>query len=179
MIRATTEIGPELSEQLAFSTDEAGLSVKALAYFVSSSLQTLEANWNTEGLDALFNSPGEAMREIEHISQFVSLNRGLAEKVSRSIDTPEEPRELSPPELQALGSALFRFGNSGLSHARKALARDYANTDPRVQQGAEVAIRQTADNAFELFKELEPIAQSKKNMTWMVWRDRPSAAGLR
>lgn len=176
MIRATTEVGPSLPEQLVFSTDEAELSVRAISYYVTSSLRTLEANWDAEGWHGIANSPEQAVEEIGRVSGFVNFHQRLAEKFSGVVDKPEQATELSPQEIETLGFSLFRLGNSGLTHARRAINSGWVGPrDTASRARTETAIQQTADSAYGLFKELEPIGKSKADIIgWMIWKNKPS-----
>lgn len=164
------EVGPNLPEQLSLTADEAILCVKAVSYYVTSSLQTLEANWNNEALFAIGRSAETATEEIDRVATFVGFHQNLAKKFHEVVDTPEETVELSSEEIMALGDALFRIGNSGLIHATKAIHNGTVGFQSgAARESVERNAHQTADEAYELFKKLEPIAKSKEYSMWMVW----------
>lgn len=130
-----------------------------------------------EGLGAMRTSPAEAVGEIDRISQFVEFHKGLTEKFSGVVDAPPRPIELSPGEIESLGFSLFRLGHSGLTHARAAMRSGLvAPYDAAGRARAEAYLEQTADSAYKLFKELEPIGRSKPDVGWMVWESKPLAA---
>lgn len=177
MIRTTAEQGPTLPEQLVFSTGEAEISVTALAYYVTSDLKTREDNWDVEGLNAMTNPRQSVMEGINRVSRFVNFYQDLAEKFSGVVDNPEQATELSPQEIEALGFSLFRLGNSGLAHARNAIKGGRVGfKDTAAQEEIETTVQQTADDAYELFKKLEPISTLKSGISWMIWNRKPSDA---
>ena len=170
MERKTVEATALSSEVLTFTVDEATLGVRAVAYYVESSLQDLEANLNGRGFRAVQASAGQAMENINRTAEFVGFYQGLATKLNNAVEQPDTPVELSPNELSMLGDALFRLGNTGVKHARRALSTGEVHSDDSTFQALLAGrVEQTTTDAFDLFKKLEPIALSKSGQGWMMW----------
>lgn len=108
MIRHTIEATPTSPELIAFTADEATLSVRAISYYVATSLQTLEANWDSQALFAGGKSVEDANGDLERTAGFVNFFHGLAMKLSGSVEQPDAPVELSTEDIMGLGEALFR-----------------------------------------------------------------------
>lgn len=169
MIRLTVEIGTDLPEQLGFTADEAELGIRALSYYATSELRTLEDNWDLEGLRAMTRPSEKSVEELDQVFDFVDFYRGIVKKLSETTGGPRQAIELLPQEIEALGFSLFRLGNSAPTHARSALTKNrvtYQSAEDRASVDTRIA--RTAGAAYQLFKQLEPIGMSK-GIGWMIW----------
>ena len=175
MQRLSPEITSDQPELLDFSTGEAELCVRAIAYYAQSSVQSLEFNWPFEARRALGYTVAEALSGTRRIAEFAAAQQALAMKFARNfadktIDTDPHPVELTPQEIENLGYALFRLGNSGISNAHKALDSGALGHSEEGRLREVAGVQEIAGQTFALFKALEPIAKTKTGVGWMVWK---------
>jgi hypothetical protein len=180
MIRSTELPNPESAELLQFTTPEAALGIKAVSYYVTSSLDTLDANEDVDGFHGIECTPEDATERLNNVARFVNSMRMLEEKLRNSYKVPTTAIELITLEVMSLGDSLFRLGNAALVHGLSALKTGSASFyAPDGKYRAQERIITTADSAYELFKALEPIAKSKANSSWMRWEEPPSMSVAR
>ena len=172
MIRATTEIGPDLPEQLIFSTGEAELGVRAVSYRMLSKWHSVPQYHSDEkeALQCLTEPLTETSKEVDDIAQFVHLHHDLAGRFMQVAAQPGDPIELSPPELQAVGYALQVLGTVGLWRAQRAFKNDKHFASEAVRAVAARRMQHNVDDVYELYKEIEHIVASKTNIHPLHWK---------
>jgi len=157
---------PTYGESLNFMPEDAALAVGAVSYYVSSDLRTLEANWDSEGYNGMTADVDTALENLDQIVTFVEHGKELASKLAAHHEDPSQPAVLTDEDIEMLGAALFRFGNSGILYADRAVKREAVTEESRDRQLDELGLRAIRSQA--IFKWLEPIAQSK-GIPWMRW----------
>lgn len=162
---------PNLIEPLSFSEQDSAIAVGAVSYYLSSSLRTLEANWDGEGFDGVLSDVASANDNIDDKLGFAQLCKTLANKFTEHHENPTVPVDLTKDELRMLGRSLFRYGNAGYMHANKAIETGSVGFSHGGGEGQRErtieALAERRERSFTIFKQLEPIANNA-GMGWFV-----------
>ena len=175
MERKTEEIGSNLPEQLVFTPAEAELCLRALSWRL---MERMKSQTNLGDFDVLaygsYLANTDATTErIESALALVEAHGNIAKKLFEAVTKNGTPAELSPTQVGTLSDVLRGFGTIGLSGAQRRAEWLYkVAPDPEeAVKEAKSANSHIAAAAFNLFKQIEPIAKSKSNVEWVAWEE--------
>jgi hypothetical protein len=159
----------ESPERILFTSGEAELCVKALAYCIHRMFNTPDGNFTTGAYNAIDTTVSDAMGSVRYLKETITGYAGLAERFEEATFDPDVPVELSPKDVERIGYAVYAFGTHGVRAARTAVMGELTFTSDSDRQGAADMVGQVEAGSYRLFKKLEPTVQAKPGAEWMVW----------
>src|SRR5687767_3881306 len=155
MIRLTPAPTPQSAEILQFPSPQAEIGVKAVSYYVTSTLDSLDVNGNNNGFHGIYTSVETSANRLDQTASFVYQYQTLARKLRDAVEKPDEPVEVELKELTFLGFSLFSLGNQAYTGALAAIKTGSVGfRKAEAALAAQQRITRDADGAYELFKEL-------------------------
>lgn len=121
MLRVTEAPSPDSAEKLLLTPAEADLGIRAVSYYVTSSLDVLDGNRNISGLHGIYTSAQTAIERLNNTAKFVFQYQTLARKLGDLTEQPHIPVEVEAEEFTFLGYSLFRLGNEAHASALAAI----------------------------------------------------------
>jgi hypothetical protein len=159
----------ESPERMLFTSGEAELCVKALAYCIHRMFSTPDGNLTIGAYNAIDTTVSDAMGSVRYLKETITGYAGLAERFQKATFDPDVPVELSPKDVERIGYAVYAFGTHGVRAARTAVRGVLTFSGDSDRQGAAEMVGQAEADSYRLFKKLEPTVQAKPGTEWMVW----------